>query len=735
MNVTGRFTKDLFSRDAFAIKLFKAYEPIEMPDGSMESSFSVKGVLPNTVLDITLEGEFDPMPFVSARGKQFTFSATSCEEHRVANRSGITKYLTSINGIGETLARRIYEMFGDETFDVLDDDIERLKNVQGVGKKNFELIKEDYMSRGAAKDVYAYLLPFGIGMNKIGKLYDRFGKNTIEMVKEDPYRLFMKGYFSFNIAEKIFKSLNSDSLAPNRVKGAIFHVLYNVEQLGHTYCTWANLLDNVYKLFGVEKLPKSERMPIAEKIRSACKSMEGKEIYCRTRLKDGTPIFYRAVTGYAEYNTAKEIKRIMESSPSENRSYMDDIANAEKELGILLSPEQEAAVETVMNSQFSVVTGGPGTGKTSFQKVLFNVFERFSNDGIMLAAPTGRAARRMTESSGLPSGTIHQTLGLMATDDGEFINIEDSSMIDTGLLVVDEVSMLDIYLADKLFTAISRGTKIVCVGDIYQLPSVGAGAVLKSMIDSGEVPVITFTKIFRQAGNSSIAINAARINHGIKEMDFDDSFVFIPRDSSEDIVETVKVEYAKALKEYGDDETIVLTPYRKKTATGVNEINPVLKEIINPIPSHVNGKNKVDNMDLYLGDKVMFTKNKGELTNGDIGYITKIELSGKSQIVTCDFGDDRVVELAGAELDCLVQAYACTVHKSQGAEYKCCIIIIDPKHDVLLKRNLVYTAITRAKEKVILIGDIDAYTRSIDREDTSSRNTQLDDIITLEMSK
>lgn len=735
MNITGRFTKDLFSRDAFAIKLFKAYEPIEMPDGSVESSFSVKGVLPNTVLDITLEGEFDPMPFVSTRGKQFTFSATSCEEHRVANRSGITRYFTSINGIGETLAKRIYDMFGDETFDVLDDDIEKLKNVQGVGKKNFELIKEDYMSRGAAKDVYAYLLPFSIGMNKIGKLYDRFGKNTIEVVKEDPYRLFMKGYFSFNVAEKIFKSLNGDSLAPNRVKGAIFHVLYNVEQLGHTYCTWANLLDNIYKLFGVEKLPKAERVPIAEKVRSACKSMEGKEIYCRTRLKDGTPIFYRAVTGYAEYNAAKEIKRIMESSPSENRSYMDDIVEAEKELGILLSPEQEAAVETVMNSQFSVVTGGPGTGKTSFQKVLFNVFEKYNNKGIMLAAPTGRAARRMTESSGLPSGTIHQTLGLLATDDGDFINTEDSSVIDTGLLVVDEVSMLDIFLADKLFTAISRGTKIVCVGDIYQLPSVGAGAVLKSMIDSGEVPVITFTKIFRQAGNSSIAINAARINHGIKEMDFDDSFVFIPRDSSEDIVETVKVEYEKALKEYGDDETIVLTPYRKKTATGVNGINPILKEIINPIPSHVNGRNKVDNMDLYLGDKVMFTKNKGELTNGDIGYITKIELSGKSQIVTCDFGDDRVVELAGAELDCLVQAYACTVHKSQGAEYKCCIIIIDPKHEILLKRNLVYTAITRAKEKVILIGDIDAYTRSIDREDTSSRNTQLDDIITLEMSK
>ena len=345
-----------------------------------------------------------------------------------------------------------------------------------------------------------------------------------------------------------------------------------------------------------------------------------------------------------------------------------------------------------------------------------------------MGAPTGRAARRMTESSGLPAQTLHQILHLIPSEDDD-IDEMIAKPIDAGLMIVDEMSMVDIFLADKLFSALKPGTKIVCIGDVFQLPSVGCGEVLSDMIGSQSVPVTVFTKVFRQAEGSIIASNAAKINQGNYDMEYGDAVEFIQRSSSQDIAKEVLTQYEKALKEFGIDETAVLTPYRKTTDTGVNGLNPQLKALYSPYPEKNTKTTKIDGLDIYIDDKVMFTKNVEidgtQLSNGDIGYVVNIGIEDNIQTVTVDFKDGRKVSLQGDELKNLVQAYATTVHKSQGSEYKCCIIVVDPKHSILLKRNLIYTAITRAKKKVILVGDAEAFKLAVLTEDTNTRNTNL----------
>lgn len=734
MIIKGEVMGTRYENNQFSIRNFRASKNIKAPDGSEIRSFALKGNFIPAALMVTVEGSFESKPFVASSGyKSWTFNVTDCSELKENTREGIVRYLNSLKGVGKTVAERIFEAFGTDTFSILDDDIERLKEIKGVGKNNFKTISRDYLSRGVAKELYAYLYRFGVSGKNADKIFAKWKVDALETCRKQPYGLYLDGYIGFRAAELIGESEHIDRLDENRIKAAIAYSVQNNELKGNVYMEWKELYLSTLKILGVQSETKETKRKIVDIIRDITKNKLGGRVSIRTRIEDSAPIFYRTNTLMAEEGTARELARLLSNDSKNKKDYSKDIQEAEKNLGLLLSPEQEEAVQSALNHSVSIVTGGPGTGKTSFQKVLFDVFRKnFKGQEIVLAAPTGRAARRMTEASGLDASTLHSLLKLGVSDsDSDIIDLKGSKTpekVHAGLLVVDEVSMMDTFLSYSLFQAIEDGTKVVLVGDIHQLPSVGCGAVLKTLIESGKVPTVYFTEVFRQAGTSSIAINASRINAGNHLMEKDEACVFIEAKTPEEILEKVKELYEKSVEEFGIDEVSVLTPYRKSTITGVNKLNPELREVINKgQSSRVGGKN------LFLHDKVMYTKNEGALTNGDLGYIRKIEKVDSEYEVTVAFEGNRTVILAGDDLENLVPAYAFTIHKSQGSEFKCCIIIIDKQHLSLLKRNLVYTALTRAKTKCYFVGDVSGednlFDKSIDVEDAFKRKTELAGLI------
>ena len=727
MEITGAISRTLYANDNFSVRIFRTKDAVELPNGNFTHTFSIKGnFIPNAYLDVKLEGEFDSKPYISKDGrKSFTFNVENCEEIKEKTELGLLRYLTSLKGVGIALARNIFKEFGLKTFDILDSDIENLKKVKGIGEKNYKIIAQDYLSRGSAKKLYVFLYQYHVQNSKIQKIYERYKQNAIDEITKNPYAFYLSGLLSFDTADRIGKEYGIDRLSNERIGASIVEALKRAELSGHTHLDWKSTMYETERLLEVLDRSFESRKRIALKIRDNAHKMIG--TYLLSDKIDGNALIYRKTTAEAERGAAAGIKKLL-SADTEEVDYMPDIIEAENALGIRLSDEQRSAVMSALNHSVSIVTGGPDTGKTSFQQVLLYVFTKYNDTPIVMGAPTGRAARRMTESSGEPARTLHQILHLIPTDDGDMDDMKPKP-INAGLIIVDEMSMVDIFLADKLFSAITPGTKIVCVGDVCQLPSVGCGEVLSDMIRSGVVPVTLFTKVFRQEAGSIIAANAADINKGNYDIEYGAAFEFFERKTSAEIAKETMIQYKKALDEYGIDETTILTPYRKSTETGVNGLNPNLKGLYNPYPEKKSASNKVDGIEIYKGDKVMFTKNLDVggtmLSNGDIGYITDIKVIDNIQNVTLDFKDGRVVTLMGDELKNLVQAYATTVHKSQGSEYKCCIIIVDPKHSILLRRNLIYTAITRAKKKVILIGDHEAFVQSVLTEDTNTRNTNL----------
>ena len=728
ITITGEVVRTFFNEGSYSIRSFESNDIVMFPNGSVGRTFSIKGVfIPEDHVLLKCVGDFDPKPYKDSYGEHYTFLVESCEEIKVKEKAAIIKYLKTLQGVGSALASTIFSVFGLDTYDILDQDIERLKEVPGIGAKNFETISKDYLSRGIAKELYTYLYKYNVTNKRVERIFKEYREKSIDVIKAHPHSFYINGMLSFNAAEKIMVDENLDRLSEERIEASCKETLYRAENLGNTFLPWGDLLRGVLQLLSVKE-SREISIKIAEKVRTCIKQMGYGIIDNKKTVSQGEPVFYLKETSKAEFGTASGIHNLL-NRKMEKGDYMEDIKLAQTLLGVSLSEEQEKAVQMVMNSPISVVTGGPGTGKTTFQKVLFEVYKKHHPElTITLGAPTGRAARRMTESSNLPARTLHKILGLAATDDGDMIETTEQD-IPEGLIVIDEVSMLDIFLSNKLFSSIPENAQIVCIGDIYQLPSVGPGTVLKSLIDSEAIPTARFTKIFRQKEGSCIAQNAMKINQGDKDLEFDDAFCFVERNTPADIVSSVTRLYERAVAKYGVDDVTVLTPFRRNTVTGVNQLNPVLKQLINPLPATKGKTTKIDNMNIYVGDRVMFTKNKDELTNGDIGYVKEITYVDRVQTATVDFMDGRVVSLSGDDLQSLVLAYSTTIHKSQGSEYKCCIIIIDPEHERLLKRNLIYTAITRAKEKVVLVGSKEAFYNSIDIEDTTKRNSQLSDLI------
>lgn len=641
------------------------------------------------------------------------FEVETYDEVIAPTREGVIAYLSSgqIKGIGPKLAERIYDSFGTKALDVLDKEPERLLSISGISEGKLKKICDSYLANRGARDVVAFLAPHGITPNRAVKLYKQYGERTMEIVKNHPYQLCEMVGVGFKTADRIAMSMGFDSLSTERVDEGIVYTLTDAESKGHLCMEKHEFIKACLKILDTPAL--TEEMVANRALRLV---HDGRLVTYKGNV-------YRDKTASVEERLAGMIVRQQKNANIPVYTDLDaELAREELKLNLKLAPEQKNAVKMALTSGLSVITGGPGTGKTLIQHAILDLYRlRNPSKEICCCAPTGRAARRMEQSTGFPASTIHKALGLMAGDDGEYNSPE---MLDADLILVDEVSMLDAYLACHLFDAAKRGSQIILVGDSDQLPSVGPGAVLSEIIISGCVPVARLDKVFRQNAGSRIATNAKIIRHGNLGLEYGTDFQFIDSITLSESAETIVQLYLQEIEKYGVDHVALLTPYRQKTETGVNALNERLRDMVNPPaenkPEATFGKRK-----FRLGDKVMQIKNHGEVNNGDVGYISRIVKNSEEMTTYVDFGDSRVKEYDQSELDMLDLGYASTVHKSQGAEYRSVILNLQCVHSIMLTRPLVYTAITRGKEKVTIVGERRALCIAIKRTDTEKRGTCL----------
>ena len=694
----------------YMIAVYAVHEKLLDTAGNQISEVKVVGYyLPTTTgLRFDLTGHWAKN---TKHGMQFELE--SYQEIIQPGRAGIVAYLSSglIKGIGKKIAERIYDAFGENTLEVLDRYPEELLKVRGISKNKLERVRDSYVASRGARDIVTILAPHGVSPNRAVKIYKKFGPTTLSIIRERPYKLCDMHGIGFITADAIAKSMGLDPLSKERIAAGLIYTLQDAETRGHLCLENRKLISDCVELLATEGL--TDKMAAEQAFRL---------------LQNGELVIYqghtfREETARAEQSVADRIRELLAHKSIRYKFNLDAAINAEqKTLGITLAPEQRLAVKTALNSHLSIISGGPGTGKTLIQSVLLKIYSQ-ANPGakVVCCAPTGRAARRMEQCTGYPASTIHKALGLQAGDDGEY---EEPEPLDADLVLVDEVSMLDIYLARHLLNALPPKCQLVLVGDADQLPSVGPGAVLSELIACGLVPVVKLDQVFRQDSGSRIAVNAKRIRHDETALDYGDDFVLYESPDFEQSADMIERLYLAEVSRIGVDNVALLTPYRKKTLTGVNALNERLREKLNPM---LPGKPQISfGRRLFrLGDKVMQTKNKRDVNNGDIGYITGIEDREGDMIVRVDFGDGRVVEYEQQELDLLELAYACTVHKSQGSEYQSVIVNLQTAHYIMLKRPLIYTAITRAKQRVAIVGDRKALRIAINKTDAEKRGTML----------
>lgn len=711
-----KFIKLIFPKNSVrdnASYMIALYRPCEkIMDGAGHSVSEIKAVgycLPTTAnLRYDLHGRWNRN---AKHGVQF--EVEGFDEIITHSKEGIIAYLSSgqIKGIGPKTAEKIYELFGLKTLEVLDREPEKLLAVSGISKTKLKKIYDSYLTSRGARDIIAYLAPHGVTPNRAVKLYRQYGKETMDIVRNHPYRLCELVGIGFKTADRIAISMGIDPRSAERVDEGLIFTLTDAEQKGHLCMEKHSFITETLKLLDTDGLTE-EMLAIR-----ASRLLES------GRLVSYEGQVYREATARTEQNLAWSIWSMLTAPPPKSVSDIAaEIQAEEVRQGLQLADEQRRAVMTALTSKLCVITGGPGTGKTMIQRFMLNIYRRRNCSGqIMCCAPTGRAARRMEQSTGFPAMTLHKALGLLAGEDDA---CSEPQMLDADLVVVDEVSMMDIYLANHLFQAVPRGSQLVLVGDADQLPSVGPGAVLSELIACGVVPVVRLDRIFRQSHGSRIAANAKCIRHGNLSLEYGDDFQFFDSGDMEDSAQLIERLYVQEVTQNGLDNVALLSPYRQKTETGVNALNDRLQSIVNP-PDGKKPEVLYRNRIYRMGDKVMQTKNCGEISNGDIGYITSITSEDSDSMLTVDFGDGRVAEYEKSDLELLDLAYASTIHKSQGSEYKSVIINLQCAHAVMLVRPLIYTAITRAKERVIIVGERRALCIAIKRTDTERRGTKL----------
>jgi exodeoxyribonuclease V alpha subunit len=637
---------------------------------------------------------------------------------------GIEKYLGSglIKGIGPVMAKRIVKKFGKKTLDVIEDEIEELICVDGIGKKRIGMIKKAWEEQKEIREVMIFLQAHGVSSGYATKIFKQYGHRSILVVKENPYRLatdiFGIGFLTAdNIAEKLGFSRDSEL----RAEAGILYVLHQLSDEGHVYYPYSLLINTCQEVLKVD----------SEIIINALESInKSKMVVFEDLSREGDGKVDKRAVYLAKYHLSEKgivsrMKTLVETPVLIRKIDVDKaISWVQGQLAINLAKKQEEAIRCALENKVIVITGGPGTGKTTIISAILKIFSKL-NINILLAAPTGRAAKRMSEVSTYDAKTIHRMLEYSIRKGGFQKNEERPLKCD--LLIVDETSMIDTILMHHLLKAIPPETIFILVGDVNQLPSVGAGSVLKDIITSGSVKVVELNEIFRQARESLIVVNAHKINNGafpsFKSSGPDNDFYFIEQENPEDVLKII-VELAteRIPRRFGLDplnDIQVLTPMHKGIV-GSSNLNVELQNAFNP------GENGVirGNRKFRTGDKVMQIRNNydKDIFNGDIGRIISIDQDAQEVIISFD-GMEAPFEYT--DLDEIVLAYAVSVHKSQGSEYPAVIIPVVTQHYMLLQRNLIYTAVTRGKKLVVMVGTKKAMAIGIKNDKIRKRYTNL----------
>lgn len=643
------------------------------------------------------------------------FKADELHLRRPDSLGGIERYLGSglIEGIGEKYAKRIVEKFGPKVFDIIENESKRLEEVEGVGKKRRIEIRESWMKQKAIQGIMLFLHQHGISSARALRIYKTYGDEAQAVLKENPYRLAqdIRG-IGFKTADDIAYRLGVANDAPERIQAGMLHVLETAAQNGHCCFPEASVMAKTRELLGcAEDLVRAQMGAL----------IEGGQI----ERHDG--FLYLPHLRVAEQSIATRVKSLA-ASPAAYPNIDEDVALSwvMKKTGKELADSQQRAVREALRQRVLIITGGPGVGKTTILRSILLILQS-KQVKLVLAAPTGRAAKRLSESTGLEAKTLHRLLEFQG--DGQWGRHRGKPLVG-DLFVVDEASMIDAPLMAQFLSALPPGAHLLIVGDADQLPSVGPGMVLHDLIASGAVSCVKLTEIFRQAASSRIITSAHAINRGqvpdLKTASRSD-FFFLEASEPEAIREMiVQLAHTRLPAKYGFDpiaDIQVLTPMNRNLL-GTASLNHALQLALNP-PNEVKFEIERFNSTFRIGDKVIQTHNNydKEVFNGDIGHITAIDADPVR--IHVRFDAQRVVEYEPGELDELQPAYALTIHKSQGSEFPCVIIPMSTQHYVLLERSLIYTAITRAKKLCILVGDERALSLAVSKQESRKRFTGL----------
>ena len=668
----------------------KSYNDLVTVVGNM-SSVTVGSVL-------SLQGEWK---MDSKYGRQFV--AAAWEETLPATVFGIEKYLGGglVKGIGPKFAKRIVELFQEDTLRIIEDEPGRLLEVEGIGSRRVEMIKKAWQEQNEIKNIMIFLQDHGVSAALATKIYKQYGNDSVAVVRENPYRLADDIWgVGFKTADTLAAKMGIDKDSFIRCRSGILYTLGELSNEGHCYAEQEQLVKTAVELLGIDEAKIAETL---EYMRAE------KDVITEDDSNYLPPLFF------CEQGAARRVQEIM-AAPRAKRINIREVSS-----DLRYDAAQLEAIQCAADAKFMTLTGGPGTGKTTVTKGIIRLFE-LNGFQILLAAPTGRAAKRMTETTGKPAKTIHR---LLEYKPPQGYQKNEDAQLEGDVLIVDEASMIDIVLMYNLLKAVPPHMTVILVGDIDQLPSVGPGNVLRDIIDSGVVPVVRLTKIFRQAAGSMIIQNAHRINRGdfpVLNSGRQSDFFYMEGENAalpDLIVELCSKRLPCAYRADPIRDIQVLCPMQRGD-TGAANLNAVLQEALNK--SHLSLRR--GGVEYRLGDKIMQIRNNydKDIFNGDIGSVTKIDIEERTLEVTFD-GRPVLYELS--ETDELVLAYACTIHKSQGSEYPIVVMPLTMSHYVMLERNLLYTGITRAKKVLILLGEKRAIAMAVKNNNVTRRNTRL----------
>lgn len=675
-------------------------------------AFTAKGYdLPLTdEIEIEMEGEWE----TNSHGTQY--KVETFLEVVPRTREGILGYLScgSLKGIGPKTAERIVNRFGLDTLEVMEKYPQELLKIQGISQKKLDRIVDSFGKNKVFRELMTFLSPFHVTPKKANMILQKFRDQSVEIIRKQPYILCSVKGFGFLTVDAIARQCCAATNDPMRISGCVSYVLREaMKQNGHLYLEQEILVKDALKVLNKEP----DLQPVTE--------TEILKVLYRLVMQDSIVVeenrVYITKQHQEEEDTASMIARkLHERIPA--LTIEKELEEAQEDLNITLSEQQKEAVRMVFANPISIITGGPGTGKTTVLKIILYIYQKKCGNEVKLMAPTGRAARRMAESTGSGDATtMHMALGLFG--DGDYEALIDELSAD--FINVDEVSMVDMHLAYEFFYKVKAGARVLLVGDVHQLPSVGAGDVFRQLILCGKIPVTVLNLVYRQGKDSNIHINAQLINEGKTNLQWGDDFQMVECSGADAAAQIVKNIYLKEIQMYGMEQVQILSPYKVRSAAGVLELNRSLQDEVNP---PVSGKRE-----LHLGgemfregDRILQNKNTEFASNGDLGTLVQIaEDEDNNPLVQIVFTDGRRVKYEAEQVEMIEHANAITIHKSQGSECQVVIIPWLKAFYPMLKRNIFYTGITRAKQRVYIVGEWKAVCQAIHTDDTGTRKTML----------